>query len=91
MSGYSICWQIGVSDFQVRILYSAEEYNVSPFDLNIACRCQSIEISNDKHVYRQNQVRIPTGSGVKWPECSLIIGGGGGGGAVEFKFVLDPR
>ena len=49
---------------------------MSPFDLNIACLCQSIEINNNKHVYRQNQVRKSTYSGAKWAECSLIIGTG---------------
>ena len=34
----------------VRILPSAEEDNLSPFDSNIACLCQSIEINN-KYVY----------------------------------------
>ena len=37
--------------------------------------CQSIEINN-KYVYRQSQVRKSTDSGVKWAECSLIIGTG---------------
>ena len=60
---------------RVQILHSAEEHNLSPFDLNIACLCQSIEVNN-KYVYRQSQVRKPTGSGVKWAECSLIIGTG---------------
>ena len=32
----------------VRILHSAEEDNLSPFDSNIACLCQSIDINN-KH------------------------------------------
>ena len=36
--------------FQVRILLSAEEDNLSPLDSNIACLCQSIEINNNKHV-----------------------------------------
>ena len=31
----------------VRILHSAEEDNLSPFDLNIVCLCQSIEINNN--------------------------------------------
>ena len=35
----------------VRILHSAEENNLSPFDSNIVCLCQSIEINNNKHVY----------------------------------------
>ena len=35
----------------VRILYSAEEDNLSPFDLKIACLCQSFEINNNKHIY----------------------------------------
>ena len=59
---------------RVQILQSAEEHNLSPFDLNIACLCQSIEINNNKHVYRQSQVRKSTDSEVKWAECSLIIG-----------------
>ena len=61
---------------RVQILHSAEEHNLSPFDLNIACLCQSIEINNNKYVYRQSQVRKSTDSGVKWAECSLIIGRG---------------
>ena len=61
---------------RVQILHSAEEHNLSPFDLNIACLCQSIEINNNKYVYRQSQVRKLTDSGVKWAECSLIIGTG---------------
>ena len=36
----------------------------------------SIEINNNKHVYRQSQVRKPTGSEVEWAECLLIIGTG---------------
>ena len=61
---------------RVQILHSAEEHNLSPFDLNIACLCQSIEINNNKYVYRQSQVRKSSDSGVKWAECSLIIGKG---------------
>ena len=61
---------------RVQILHSAEEQNLSLFDLNIACLCQSIEINNNKYVYRQSQVRKSTDSGVKWAECSLIIGTG---------------
>ena len=61
---------------RVQILLSAEGHNWSPFDLNIACLCQSIEINNNKHVYRQSQVRKSTDSGAKWAECSLIIGTG---------------
>ena len=60
----------------VRILHSAEKDNLSPFDSNIACLCQSIEINNNKYVYRQSQVRKPTGSEVEWAECLLIIGTG---------------
>ena len=33
----------------VRILHSAEEDNVSPFDSNIFCLCQSIDINNNKY------------------------------------------
>ena len=38
---------------RVQILHSAEEHNLSPFDLNIACLCQSIEINNNKYVFTQ--------------------------------------
>ena len=54
---------------RVQILLSAEEHNLSPFDLNIACLCQSIEINNNKYVCMYV-------CGVKWAECSLIIGTG---------------
>ena len=60
----------------VRILHSAEEDNLSPFDSKIACLCQSIEINNNKYVYRQSQVRMTNGSGIRWAECLLIIGTG---------------
>ena len=53
---------------------SEEEDNLSPFDSKIACLWQSIEITNNKHVYRQSPVRMPNVSGVEWAECSLIIG-----------------
>ena len=63
-------------DFQVRILHSAEEDNWPPLDSNIACLWLSIEINNNKHVCRQNQVRKPNGSEVKWavpvPVISLV-------------------
>ena len=61
---------------RVRILLSAEEDNLSPFDSKIACLCQSIKINNNKYVYRQSQVRKSTDSGAKWAESSLIIGTG---------------
>ena len=60
----------------VRILHSTEEDNLSPFDSKIDCLCQSIEITNNKYVYRQSQVQMPNGSGVGWAECLLIIGTG---------------
>ena len=66
-------WYLGS---RVQILHSAEEHNLSPFDLNIACLCQIIGINNNKYVYRQSQVRKSTDSGFKWAECSLIIGTG---------------
>ena len=34
----------------VRILHSAEEDNLYPFDTKTACLCQSIEINNNKYV-----------------------------------------
>ena len=71
---------------RVQILHSADEHNLSPFDLNIACLCQSIEINN-KYVYRQGQVRNSTDNGVKWVEDSLIIGTGCG--VQVFSLILD--
>ena len=56
-------------------MHSAKEDNLSPFDSKIAHLCQSIKINN-KHVYRQCQVRMPIGSEFNWAECSLIIGTG---------------
>ena len=35
----------------VQILHSAEKDNMSNFDSNIACLCQSININNNKHIY----------------------------------------
>ena len=35
----------------VRIMHSAEEDNLSPFDSKIACLCQSIENKNNKHTH----------------------------------------
>ena len=61
---------------QFRILPSAKENNLLPFDSKIACLRQSIDINNNKVVYRRSQVRMPTGRGVEWAECSLIIGMG---------------
>ena len=40
----------GQSSRLVRILHSAEEDNLSPFDSNIVCLCQNIEINNNTHV-----------------------------------------
>ena len=41
-------------DDYMQILLSAEEDNLSLFDSQIACLCQSIEINNNKHVYHQS-------------------------------------
>ena len=60
----------------VPILHSAEEDKLSPFNSKIACLCQSIEINNNRYVYRQSEVRMPNGRGVRWAECLLIIGTG---------------
>ena len=38
----------------VRILHSAEDNNLSPFDSKIACLCHSTEINNNKNMYFQN-------------------------------------
>ena len=64
------------NNLDVRILHSAKEDNLSPVDSKIAGLCQSIDINNNKYVYRQSQVRMPNDSGVRWAECLLIIGTG---------------
>ena len=52
----SVCqWAFSLLDIRfqrpwVRILHSAEEDNLSPFDSKIACLCRSIAISHNKHV-----------------------------------------
>ena len=77
-SHVSTSWQSTDSGVKwgIQILHLAEEHNLSPIHLNIACLCQIIKINNNKHVYRQSQVQKSTDSGVKWAECSLIIGTG---------------
>ena len=67
---------------RVQILHSAEEHNLSPFDLYNSCPCQSIEINNNKYVYRQSQVRKSTDSGVKGLNARWSSGR-----AVEFKIL----
>ena len=83
----SVALSAGIQSALGSILYSAEEDILSPFDSKIACLCQSIGINNNKHVYRQRQVRIPNGSGVEWAECSLILEMG----CQVQVFQLDPR
>ena len=68
------CMYVCMDGWMDGVLHSAEEDYLSPFDSNIARLCQSIEINNNKHVYRQSQVRMPNGNGIEWAECSLIIG-----------------
>ena len=45
-----------------------------------------VSLNNNKYVYRQSQERKSTDSGVKWAECSLIIGTG----CRVQVFKLDP-
>ena len=71
----SVCIYIYVN-LCVYVGYAGKDNNLSPFDSKIACLCQSIEINNNKYVYRQSQVRMPNGSGVRWAEHLLIIGTG---------------
>ena len=65
-------------------IYSSRN-NLSPFDSNIAWLCQSTEINNNKHGYRQSRMQKPIGDGIEWAECSLIIRMGCS------SFWLDPR
>ena len=44
----------------VRILHSAEEDKLSPFDSNIACLCQSIEISTIYILYSEITILVGT-------------------------------
>ena len=70
-----------VSEFRMSFLWMVYNVNspeniicISLFDSKIAWLCQSIEINNNKLVYRQSQVRKLPGSGDEWAGCSLIIG-----------------
>ena len=47
--------------FQLRILHSAEEDNLSPFDSKIACLCQSIEFNYNKYIH-----------GAVFDSCALV-------------------
>ena len=48
----------------VRILHSAEEDNLSPFDSKIACLCQSIEIKTNMYIARARcEFQMEVGSG----------------------------
>ena len=67
-----MCMYIFMYTSQLRIVHSVEEDNLSPFDWKIAGLCQSIENNNNKHVYRQSQVRKPISSEVKWAECLQV-------------------
>ena len=49
MRAFSLLASWCLRPWWVRILPSAEEDNLSPFDSNIACLCQSIEINNNKY------------------------------------------
>ena len=49
---------IGALNVALLLLWPSSD-NLSPLDSNIACLCQSIEINNNNHVYRQSQVRMP--------------------------------
>ena len=66
----------------VRILLSAEEDNLSPFDSIIACLCQSIEINNNKHVCMCNLrhvigVAFFDAISVAWSVCVGQLAAGG--------------
>ena len=43
-------WAIWCLRPWVRIMHSADEDNLSPFDSNIACQCQSIGSNNNTHI-----------------------------------------
>ena len=48
------------ASYQIHIKHWKTTFDCkSPFDSKIACLCQSIEINNNKYVYRQSQVRMP--------------------------------
>ena len=58
---------------QLRILHLTEE-DVFPFQSENRLPLHDHKKNNNsKHVYRQSQMRKPTGCEVKWAECSLIM------------------
>ena len=73
VSRHSVCWRLGFRDPLGSNPAFSRGIQLFPFDSKIACLCQSIEVNNNKYVYRQSQVRMPNGSGVRWAECLLII------------------
>ena len=61
----------------VQLLNSAEEDNSSPFDLKIACLCQSIEINNNKHAGIQvNPYQLWSGNGHAIPIWNYFTSSG---------------
>ena len=80
--GFESCIQkkttclLSIRENRLPVLGANAKRQWGPFDLKVACLCQSIGINNNKHVYRQSQVRKPNCSGVDWADYSLIIGTG---------------
>ena len=59
---------------RIQILHSAEEHNLSPFDLNIACLCQSIEINNNKYLCMYNVChKLMNAKKLYLPGCSKVL------------------
>ena len=57
---------------RLRILYSADEDNLSPFDSKIACRCQSIKLNNI-HVYA-SWIKCVCSCNIYWPPlCGCLV------------------
>ena len=79
----AVCWSVIIGDIIAEKGYTGPFQRPSEWD-HQAVLCTAC---NNKHVYRQSQVRKPTGSGVDWAECSLIRGTGCR--AQVFSLILD--
>ena len=61
-----------ITDDMVRIMRSAAEDNLSPFDSNIACLCHSIEINNNKHVCMFDMLQVSLKLGYTYQLLRLV-------------------
>ena len=72
-SGHSVSWRFG-SRYPRFESYIQQKKTTCLLSICISLTSARASKLKKKHVYRHSQARKPTGSGVEWDECSLIIG-----------------